>query len=233
MNTRLITLLAVAALGFVTTASAEVPGAFTARYQVTQSGQPMGTATITLRAGDHGTWVLTKDSEGTGGLAALLGASTHETSTFRWQGAVPAAISYDYRARIAGKKKQRTLRVDAASNTVTVDEGKEPNTYAAAPGLVERNTLPLALGAALAGGQTTLTLPVAVRQKVETERFTVTGRETITVPAGTFPAQRVERSDADKDFAAWYVPNRYPLPVKITQRDGGDLTLELVSYSAP
>lgn len=233
MNAHLTALLAGAALAVSHIATAAVPGAFTARYQVTQSGQPMGTATVTLRAGDNGTWTLAKDSEGTGGLAALLGASTRETSTFRWRGDIPEAIAYDYRARIAGKRRQRTLAVDQATGTVTVDEGKGPNHYAAVPGLVERNTLPLALGTALANGQTTLTLPVAVRQKVETERFAVTGKETVTVPAGSFPAERVERADADKDFTAWYAVGRYPLPVKITQRDGGDLTLELVGYSQP
>lgn len=233
MNAHLTALLAGAALAFSTIATAAVPGAFTAHYQVTQSGQSMGTATVTLRSNGDDTWTLTKDSEGTGGLAALLGASTREASTFRWRGDVPEALRYDYRARIAGKKKQRTLGVDWATHTVTVDEGKGANTYTATPGLVERNTLPLALGVALANGQAAPTLPVAVRQKVETERFAVTGKETVTVPAGSFTAERVERSDADKDFTAWYVPDRYPLPVKLTQRDGGDLTLELVSYSEP
>jgi hypothetical protein len=28
------------------------------------------------------------------------------------------------------------------------------------------------------------------------------------------------------------VPSKYPVPVKLAQKDGGDLTLELVSYSA-
>jgi hypothetical protein len=40
----------------------------------------------------------------------------------------------------------------------------------------------------------------------------------------------VERTDADRGFTAWYVPDRYPLPVKLSQHDGGDMQMELVSY---
>jgi hypothetical protein len=233
MNTHLVRLAALALLVASATASAAVPGAFTARYQVSQDGQPMGIATVTLRPAANGQWQLAKNSQGTGGLAALLGASTRETSLFRWRGECPEAIAYDYRSRIAGKKKQRTLRVDWASQAVPVDEGHGADSYAAQPGMVERNTLPLALGLALADGQRAITLPVATRQKVESESFSVIGRETVNVPAGQFSAERVERRDANRDFGAWYVPGRYPLPVKLAQRDGGNLTLELVSYSQP
>ena len=111
-----------------------------------------------------------------------------------------------------------------------MNEGKGATTYAPQPRMVERNTLPLALGLALRSGQRDIALPVAVRQAVETQHFKVTGKETITVPAGTFDAVRVDRTDADRGFSAWYVPDRYLLPVKLSQHDGGDIVLELVSY---
>lgn len=233
MNARLARLLALALFATSGGAAAAVPGAFTAHYRVLQGGQPMGTATVTLRPAADGQWTLSKDTQGTAGLAALLGASTQESSLFRWRGERPEAISYDYRSRIAGKKKQRALRVDWASGQASVDEGKGSDHYAAQAGMVERNTLPLALGLALADGDTAVTLPVAVRQKVENERFKVAGKDAVSVPAGRFTAQRVERSDDAQGFSAWYVPARYPMPVKLSQTDGGDLTLELVGYSEP
>ncbi|MBA2079216.1 DUF3108 domain-containing protein [Rhodanobacter sp. PCA2] len=234
MNPRTVLACTVALL--LTTGSAlaaTVPAAFTAHYKVTQGGQPMGEATVTLRPGADGTWLYRKDVKGTGGLAALLGASTQETSSFRWKGKVPEAIGYDYRLVAAGKNKQRHLHVDWPKQQVSVDEGKGVNTYPAQPGMVERNTLPLAVGLALAGGGRQISLPVAVRQKVETEDFKVAGSETVQVPAGSFKTQRVERSDAAREFSAWYAPGRYPLPVKLAQHDGGDLVLELESFSRP
>ena len=96
--------------------------------------------------------------------------------------------------------------------------------------MVERNNTALAIGLALQDGQQQLALPVAVKQDVETQRFKVAGKEKVSVPAGSYQATRVDRTDADRGFSAWYVPDRYPLPVKLSQHEGGDLTMELVSF---
>lgn len=218
--------------GSATAPAATTPAGFTATYRVTQGGMPLGDANVTLRAAGNGEWIYSKDVKGSGGMAAMLAASLKESSRFRWKGQVPEAISYDYQLASAIKSKQRHLRVDWAKNQVSVDDGKGPKTYAAQPGLVERNTLALALGMALRDGSQQVELPVAVRQQVEKQHFKVAGKETVKVPAGSFDAERVERTDADRGFSAWYMPDRYPLPVKLSQHDGGDVVMELVSYRA-
>lgn len=212
-------------------APAATPASFTARYNVLQGGEPMGEATVSLRKAGNGEWIYSRDVKGTAGMAAMMSASIKEASRFRWKGDVPEAISYDYRLDAAIKNKQRHMLVDWAKQQVSVDEGKGPNTYPAVAGMVERNTTPLALGLALRNGRQQIALPVAVRQEVQTQNFKVTGRETIRVPAGSFNAVRIDRIDADRGFSAWYAPDRYPLPVKLSQHDGGDLVMELVSYS--
>jgi hypothetical protein len=212
--------------------AATTPTAFTATYRVTQGGMPLGDAKVTLRAAGNGEWIYSKDVKGSGGLAAMLAANLQESSRFRWKGTVPEAISYDYQLASAVKSKQRHLRVDWSKKQVSVDEGKGAKTYQAVPGLVERNTLALAIGMALRGGSTNVALPVAVKQQVETQNFKVTGKEAVKVPAGNFDAERVERTDADRGFSAWYVPDRYPLPVKLSQHDGGNVEMELLSYRA-
>lgn len=223
-------LLGLGLLLAVPAAAAATPTAFTATYDVSQGGEPMGVATVTLRAAGNGEWVYSKDVKGTGGLAAMLGASMSESSRFRWKGDVPEAVSYDYRLQTGIKNKQRHLAVDWTKQQVTVDEGKGPQTYPSSPGMVERNTTSLALGLALRDGKQQVTLPVAVRQQVQAQSFKVTGKETVQVRAGSFSAERVDRTDAERGFSAWYVPDRYPVPVKLSQHDGGDLTMELVSY---
>lgn len=214
------------------TANAATPTAFTATYKVLQGGSPMGTATVTLRDDGNGQWSYRKSIKGTAGLAAMLGASMEETSRFQWKGGQPEALSYDYELRTGIKNKQRHLRVDWNTHQVSVDSGKGTETYPAKPGMVERNTLPLALGVALQSGKQQVALPVAVRQEVQTQQFKVTGKEVVKVPAGTFDAERVDRTDAERGFSAWYAPTRFPLPVKLSQHDGGDLVMELVSYKA-
>ena len=230
MRPLLATLLALS-FWLGTATAATTPGAFTATYEVSRDGSPMGTATVSLHDDGNGQWTYRKAVKGTGGLAALLGASVDETSRFRWKGELPEALSYDYELQTGIKDKQRHLRVDWNTNQVHVEGNKGSETYPAQPGIVERNTLPLALGVALRGGQRQVALAVAVRQKVETQQFKVAGTEAIRVPAGSFRAERIDRTDADRGFSAWYAPDRYPLPVKLSQHDGGDLTMELVSYT--
>lgn len=222
--------LAVTTLAGGTHAAPAPPQAFTATYQVSRNGQDMGVATVTLRHGDGDSWIYRKDVSGTSGLAALLNASTHESSRLRWRDGMPEALGYDYEMQAAVKHKQRHLQVDWATGQVTVQDDKRKFTYPTQPGMVERNTLPLALGLALRAGQREVSLPVAVRQTVQRQQFKVTGTETVDVPAGHFNALQVERTDADRGFTAWYAPKRYPLPVKLAQHDGGDLVMVLVSF---
>ncbi|PWK81569.1 DUF3108 domain-containing protein [Fulvimonas soli] len=223
------------ALAFAAAAAAatSAPAPFTATYRVLQGGQPIGEAVITLKPVGDGQWEYSNRTQGTGGLAAALGASSSETTRFRWNGGAPETVSYDYRMDAAIKRKQRHLAVDWNARQVTVDDGKGPVGYASAPGLVDRNTVPLAIGLALRDGRQALALPVAVKRNVETQRFKVAGQEPVQVPAGRFQAARVERTDAERAFSAWYAPQKYPVPVKLAQSDGGDLELQLVSYKQP
>lgn len=229
----LASVLGLALLTGIASAAAATPTAFTATYNVSRGDSPMGTATISLRDDGNGHWTYRKSVKGTAGLAAMLGASMDETSQFRWKGDLPEALSYDYELHTGLKNKQRHLRVDWDKNQVSVKSSKGTETYPAKPGIVERNTLPLALGVALQAGKQQVALAVAVRQEVQTQQFKVVGKESVKVPAGSFNAERVDRTDADRGFSAWYVPGSYPLPVKLSQHDGGDMVMELVSYRQP
>ena len=127
-------------------AAASAPAPFKAVYQVQRDGQTIGQATITLTAQGGGQYAYRNQTQGTAGLAALLGASSSETTRFRWHGDAPETVSYDYAMDAAIKQKRRHMAVDWTAGKVTVDEGKGPITYASTAGMVDRNTLPLALG---------------------------------------------------------------------------------------
>jgi hypothetical protein len=233
MKTFLLRAGLAAALVLPTTVAlaANVPQSFTATYRVLQGDQLQGDATLTLKPLGNGQYEYSDKIAGTSGLAAALGASSSEVSRFSWAGKVPQAVSYKYAMASAFKPKNRALVVQ--DGTVQVDDNGKHHSYPAQPGMVERNTLPLALGVALRDGAQGATFPVAGRQAIEAQAFKVAASEKVSVPAGSFDAVRVDRTDQDRDFNAWYVPAKYPVPVKIAQKDGGDLTLELVSYSQP
>jgi Protein of unknown function (DUF3108). len=208
--------------------AADVPQTFTATYNVLQGGSPLGNATLTLKPAGNGQFEYSNKVTGTSGLAAAIGASSSEVSRFTWAGKVPQAVSYKYDLQSAFKPKSRTLTVNGA--TVQVQDNSKSFSYPAQPGMVDRNTLPLALGVALHGGAKQATFPVGVKQAIENQSFKVAANEKVTVPAGSFDAVRVDRTDQDRGFNAWYVPAKYPVPVKLAQKDGGDLTLELVKF---
>lgn len=202
---------------------------FTAHYQLLQNGAPIGEATMTLALSGNDEWTFTTQSRGTAGMAALLGADVRETSRFRWKGALPEGLSYDYSLDAAIKHKERHVRFDWASNTISVDDKGEQH-FAAEPGAIERHTIALAIAAGLDAGQTTFAFPVAVRDRIESQHFAVLGKTTIKVPAGSYTASHVARSDGG-GFDAWFVPGKLPVPVQVSQHDNGDFTLKLESYS--
>lgn len=204
--------------------------AFTAHYRVLQNGSPIGEATLTLEPGANGTWTFTTQSQGTAGLASLLAAGTREVSTFKWVGDSPQGISYDYSMKSALKQKRRSVRFNWTDHTVTVDDNGTSR-FPTQPGAIERHTIPLALAAGLAAGKTNFTLPVAVRDRIETQHYAAQGKQDVHVPAGSFDATRVSRTD-DGDFEAWFAPGKLPVPVKINQRGKNAFSLELESWSA-
>lgn len=223
------------ALALAATAAfaADPPAPFTATYRVLRGGEAIGQATIQFKADGQGAYDYSNRIEGTSGLAAMLGASSSESSRLRWTGGMPETLSYDYRMEAAIKHKQRHLAADWNAHRVSVTDNGKPFEYSTAPGMVDRNALPLALGLALQDGKHSVTVPVGVKQRVEQQRFQVKGEEAVQVPAGSYQAERVTRTDSDKPFDAWYAPKKYPVPVKLSQSDGGDLTLELTGYRQP
>jgi hypothetical protein len=203
--------------------------AFTARYQLSKDGSPIGEATMTLQPGGDNTWIFATESRGTSGLAALMSANIRERSTFRWKGEMPEGLSYDYAMDAAIKHKERHVRFDWSSNTISVDD-KGEHRFAAQPGAIERHTTVLAIAAGLRDGKHEFALPVAVRDHIETQRYAARGKQQIQVPAGDFDAAHVVRTGGG-GFEAWFAP-KYPVPVQVAQNDGGELMMKLESYEA-
>jgi len=226
-------LLAAVALSVFCTAAAAAPPvpAFAAHYRVLQNGSPIGEATLTLARGANDTWTFTTASKGTAGIASLLAASTKEVSTFKWVGDSPQGIRYDYTMNSALKQKRRSVRFDWTNHSIDVDDNGNFH-FATQPGAVERHTVPLALAAGLSAGKASFTLPVAVRDRIETQHYAAQGKQKVSVPAGTFDATRVSRTDGSDSFEAWFAPAKVPAPVKIDQRGKNAFSLELESWSA-
>jgi hypothetical protein len=210
---------------------------FRAEYATLQNGSELARTTLELRDNRDGSWTLRSETSGTAGLAKLAGIHIVETSRFRWQDGRPIALAYDYQQDGAFKQRTRQATFDWKANEVHVKEGGEFR-YATVPGLIDRQSVTLALASDLVRGATSFRYPVAVKDRVEEMRYVRGAKETLKVPAGTYQTVVMQREgDADDDrrrvARSWFAESLGWLPAQIEQADrkGDTVTLQLVSVT--
>jgi len=233
------TLLAALALNLAALApalAAEAPlKPFHGEYATLQNDSELGRTTLDLRDNGDGTWTLRSETNGTAGLAKIAGIHIVETSRFHWQNGRPVALVYDYRQDGGFKQRTRHAEFDWKAGQVRVAESGDFN-YATVPGLIDRQSVTLALASDLLRGATRFDYKVAVKDHVEDTHYTRGAVESLTVPAGTFKTQVMQREgDAGDDrrrvARSWFAESLGWMPVQIeqTQKKGDTVTLKLVS----
>lgn len=236
MKAVLFLLVAGASGGFTaSSASAAESGAvpiapFHVEYATSRNGKMLGHTTLELSRNTDGTWKFRSETDGTEGLASLLGVHITETSLFHWNSGEPVGISYEYR-QDGIKSRRRDIAFDANAGQIRVDNGKKTHEYALQPGSIDRNLVSLAIAAGLANGKQDMAFPVATKSAVQTQHYKVDGHERSKVPAGSWDSVRVVRTDANKDMTIWFAKAIGWLPVRIKQSGDNTITLELVSLT--
>jgi len=208
---------------------------FHAEYATLQNDSELGRTTLDLHDNGDGSWTLRSETNGTAGLAKIAGIHIVETSRFRWQNGRPLALAYDYKQDGGFKQRTRRADFDWKANEVRVDENGEFS-YPTVPGLIDRQSVTLALASDLLRGATSFDYKVAVKDHVEDTRYTRGPSESLTVPAGTFKTQVMQNAgDAGDDrrrvARSWFAESLGWMPVQIeqTQKKGDTVTLKLVS----
>jgi len=200
-----------------------------ATYAVARDGKSVGDASYTLNANRDGSWTLLSVTHGSAGMAKLVGLNVREESTFRWQDGKPQGLRYAYKQDAAIKHKQRDIDFDWNAGQARVRDNGKDFAYPIPPGAIDRSTVALALGTAVADGARVATFAVAVKDHIEQQRFETRGEEKVDVPAGSFNAISIERTDAAGKARSWYAPNVAALPVRVEQiqGDGSTIVMEL------
>lgn len=209
---------------------------FHADYATLRNGSELGHTTLDLVDNHDGSWTLRSETKGTSGMAKLAGVHIVESSRFRWKDGRPEALAYDYRQDAAFKQKIRHADFDWKGGEVHVTEGGGDFRYAIAPGLIDRQSVTLALASDLMRGAATFDYQVAVKDRIEEMRYARGAVESLQVPAGTFKAQLMQRdgepgSDRKRVARSWFAESLGWLPVQIeqTEKKGDTVTLKLVS----
>jgi dipeptidyl aminopeptidase/acylaminoacyl peptidase len=133
----------------------------------------------------------------------------------------PANIKVDF----AGDKATGSIKINGNDTPIAVDLGGP--LFADGPGAPQAiATLPLADGYA-----TTFRNLDLLKQKPKLMTLTVAGSETVTVPAGTFEAYKVELSDGDSGKTTFWIAKQTQTAVKIAatlpEMGGALMTAEL------
>lgn len=198
-----------------------------ATYTVSRDGKAIGTATYSLAPNADGSWTLHSQTRGTSGMAKLLGLDVREDSTFTLRDGKLQGLRYNYEQDAAIKHKQRSVDFDAKAKQVNVRDNGKDFRYALVDGAIDRSAVAVALGLALADGAISVTLPVAVRDRVEMQQYAVQGKTSIAVPAGKFDATEIDRTDAPgKVMKSWYAEGFLPVRVEQPQHDGAAIVME-------
>lgn len=230
-------LFAACAAGAAAPAPVAPVAPFRAEYQVLRNGKELGRATLALQPAGDGTWEFSEHTEGTRGMASLLGADIVEKSTFRWRDGRPEGLRYTYSQQAALKSKERSTEFDWRSREARSRDGKRDWTAPLDGSAMDRNLVTVALMAALKSGAAELVFPVVDKDRVAEQRFCREGNESLALPAGRTEAVRVARLRADnpnKQTTTWFDQRRNWLPVQIEQQDKGDtITMRLARSAAP
>jgi hypothetical protein len=209
---------------------------FSAEYQTLRNGKELARTTLRLSDNGDSTWTLRTVTQGTSGLAKMAGLDVAEESTVRWVDGRPETLRYDFRQDVAFKSKHRHAEFDWEQERVHMVDGKSDVFYAWVPFSIDRHALTLALAADLSRKSNLFEYKVASRDEIEDVRYTRCGdRIEVTVPAGTFSTECLERVREKRTSKSWFDPAQNWLPVQIEQveRKGDTVTLRLLTIRRP
>ena len=205
---------------------------FRAEYEVLRNGKELGQATLDLRSNGNGTWEFSERTEGTKGIAGLLGVDVTETSTFRWRNGMPEGLHYSYAQHAAIKSRARSIDFDWRARQARSRDGKRDFSAQLDGPAMDRSVVTVALMAALKSGAQDAHFPVVDKDRIADQHYRVEGREALSLRSGPVNAVRVARVRDDnpgKQTRIWFAPHLSWLPMQIEQVDKGDLvTLRFV-----
>lgn len=220
-----------ALLAVPTLALAATPRPYTADYDVSRNGTPLGKATVSFTLRPDGGYEMRSVTRGTEGVAAIAGVSIDEHSVLRLVEGRLETVSYRYQQQLAFKSRERSVAVDARSGQITSLEKGQSTLIKYQPGVLDRSAVTVALIQDLVAGKTgDLTYPVVDRDAVGLQRYRPQAAETLATTMGKQRAVRVERireSSDGRTTMLWLGVDRGFVPLKIRQTEANGETVEM------
>lgn len=208
------------------------PDAFTATYAVSAKGLEVATLTATLSY-QNGSYTYEKQTKANGLAALLSGDTLLERSQGTRTGGTLTPTSYLYQHKNRRKDKRDQFRFISPTK---VDGQYNGQTYAldVPGGTLDMATLELHLMDALPQSKP-LDYHVVAKGKARPYRLRQAGKETVTVPAGSYEAIRLEVVHDDKNYRTtlWLAPQlNYTLVQMRHSEDGETIESRLQTFAS-
>jgi hypothetical protein len=207
------------------------PKPYHAEYEVRRNGSAEATATVNYGPQDNGRWQLSSHTHGSQGMAALVGVDINENSILRWNGDQPETIDYRFSQKAAWSSKQRSVKVDAASGHITSVDKDKSYSLAYQPGVLDQNSINVALINDLAAGKRgDLVYTVVNKGALSTQRYRVAGAVDLPTALGNQHAIKVERirDNADgRSTTIWFAVDHGFVPLRVEQHEPNGDSIEM------
>ena len=180
---------------------------YQARYAVYRNGNLVGKADISFELqGER--LVIRSDSNGTHGMARILGASDNEYVEGRFSQGQFRPEHYTHHTRVAGIDDKWTADYDWSSNIVKITKDEETLPLDLGPGALDGLSLKLELRRRLRDREPDLTFFLVDDEKIKQHVYQVLRTEQLETSLGclqTVPVERV-RTGSTRFTRAWHAP---------------------------
>ena len=231
-QTRLLFLAIALYAACLAPALAQVAVPFDAVYEIRVDGKPRLESRIVLRReGDD--WTMSSESKGTKGLARFLNLHSEEHSRGQWRGGQPRTSSFSHHSSVAGVDDRWDASFDWAGQSVATRTEDGDFTLEIAVGTEDPLSLTLALGQALAAGETAITVQVVDEDTIDSHlyrRGDTTFLQTALGCLEVVPLERI-RENSSRYSTGWYATELNYVPVRLLhgKRDGKEFEMRVRS----
>ncbi len=199
---------------------------FKATYEVWLNGKAQGLSVTTLSRNEDGTWRYDIQSEGTAGIARLVGAEADQTTLFDIHDDRPRPLSATSYSRVLLKTTERSGRYDWTIGEARWTGDLKPHRLgpiALQPGDLNTGLINLALvrdALHLDDQASTLDYRLVDEGRIRDYSYRFEANETVAVAGRPYSARRLIRGDAQRRQIAWVVAD-LPVPARIVdEREG-------------
>jgi len=210
------------------------PRPFTAVYQLTRAGFPIGQLRMSLTPQGGNRYIYEAVTRTTGVVALLAQDKLVEYTLMSFDNGRIRPLEYEYHHTGGKKERHVSVRFDWDNGIAENSVGDQSWRLAVTPGTLDKHVYLYALMIDLQNSRTDLEYPIADGGRLKKYRFSLLGKKRLDTALGMLDVLGVKRVRKNKEAAIfWCAPELGYLPARIERQDekGRRVALSLQSVN--